>query len=711
MRRSDVSRLPTTTPRVAAPAGGKRQRKRGMMTTKIGIDTGGTHTDVILVNQERGIFHTLKVPTTPENLTHGILNGVEKVLERAALPFAAVDHFVYGTTYVTNIIVEQKSVDVGLITTEGFRDILAIGRASRKENIYDINWRPQEPIVPRRYRLTVRERINARGGIELPLDEEHARVALAKLQDSGIRSVAVCLLHSYVNPVHEQRIKELAEQEFPDLAVSISSEIVREFREYERSSTTAINAYVMRSMCDHLDDLAGALNSRGIPGQPYIMRGNGGTMSFTRGKDVPVAITHSGPVAGIVGARLLASRAGFDNIVTFDMGGTSSDIALLAAGDTGVTTRSKLAGYPVLLPVIDLVTIGAGGGSVAQVDSGGRLQVGPRSASSVPGPMCYDQGGEEVAITDANLFAGRLNADYFLAGARKINPERSAAGLAKIGERLGLTPGQAALGIIEIAESHMTNAIKLVSVQRGVDPRDFTLVAFGGAGPLHGAALADALGMRSVLVPPAPGNVSASGLLCAEVRQDAVRTIVRAVGTLTTDFLNERVAELVGEVSEKLRGDGVGDEEQEAVLSADMRYSGQSHDINVAVGASSLDEAGLAALTERFVAQHKQLFGFTIDNRDVELVNLRVSAFGNRPALPWPECGPASGPAVPVGTRSVLHRATEGPTDWPIYRLESLGVGAAISGPAIVEYPGSTLVVPPGWDARYDSLMNAVLSK
>lgn len=693
-------------------AGGKTNSvSRGIMATKIGIDTGGTHTDVILVDRERDIFHTLKVPTTPENLSNGILNGVEQILARAGLPFGDVDHFVYGTTYVTNIIVEKQTVDVGLITTEGFRDILAIGRATRKENIYDINWRPQEPVVPRRHRLTIRERLNAQGGVEVPLDVESVRDALSRLQADGIRSVAVCLLHSYVNPVHEQQVKQIAAEEFPGLAISISSEIVREFREYERSSTTAINAYVMRSMRDHLDDLAGTLARRGIPGQPYIMRGNGGIMSFTSGKEVPVAITHSGPVAGIVGARLLASRAGFDNIVTFDMGGTSSDIALLSAGDTGVTTRSKLAGYPVLLPVIDLVTIGAGGGSIAQVDSGGRLQVGPKSAGSVPGPMCYDQGGENLTITDANLYTGRLNADYFLAGARRINSDRTAQGLSELSDNLDLTPAETALGIIDIAESHMTNAIKLVSVQRGLDPRDFTLVAFGGAGPLHGAALADSLGMRSVLIPPAPGNVSASGLLCAEVRQDAVRTVVQPLRSLAAEFLEAITLELLLDVGARLERDGVPQEERESVLSADMRYVGQSHDINIPLGEQGFGPEGLEVIISRFVERHKQLFGYAIDDRAVELVNLRASAFGNRPALPWPERAAATTAPVPVGSRTVVHRLADGPSEWPIYRFEALGVGSTIQGPAIVEYPGSTLVVPPTWVARYDSLMNAVLSK
>lgn len=681
------------------------------MTIEIGIDTGGTHTDVILVDRKRDIFHTLKVPTTPENLSNGILNGVEKILARADLPFDEVEHFVYGTTYVTNVIVEKQTVDIGMITTQGFRDILALGRAHRNENIYDINWRPQPAVVPRRHCLTVRERINALGEIEVPLDETSARQALADLIGAGIRTVAVCLLHSYINPEHEQRLKQIAQEEFPELAVTISSEIVREFREYERASTTAINAYVMRAMRDHLDDLAATLSRRGIPGQPYIMRGNGGIMSFTRGKEVPVAITHSGPVAGIVGARLLASRAGFENIVTFDMGGTSSDIALLSAGDTGVTTRSKLAGYPVLLPVIDLVTIGAGGGSIAHLDTGGRLQVGPSSAGSVPGPMCYDQGGTNLTITDANLFTGRLNKDYFLAGARKINAGKTIQGLTDLSDRLGLTPVDAALGIIEIAESHMTNAIKLVSVQRGLDPRDFTLVAFGGAGPLHGASLADALGMRSVLIPPAPGNVSASGLLCAEVRQDAVRTVVKPLRSLPAEFLEETVSDLLDEVGTKLRGDGVSAQEQEAILSADMRYVGQSHDINIAVSEHGFQAAGIDDLIDRFVARHQQLFGYTIAERDFELVNIRVTAFGKNPGLPWPSREPATSEPTPIGTRLVTHRSEGKPSEWPIYRFESLGVGSSFDGPAIVEYPGSTLVVPPGWSVLYDSLMNAVLSK
>lgn len=682
------------------------------MTVQIGIDTGGTHTDVILVGRERGVFHTLKVPTTPENLTNGIINGVERALEATGLTSSDVSHFVYGTTYVTNIIVEQKVVDVGLITTEGFRDTLAIGRATRKENIYDINWRPLDPVVPRRHRLSVKERMLASGAIETPLDEASVRDALAKLHGDGIRSVAVCLLHAYVNPDHERRIKAIAKSEYPDLSISLSSDIVREFREYERSSTTAINAYVLRSMRDHLDDLAGTLKRRGVPSTPYIMRGNGGIMSFDKGKQIPVAITHSGPVAGIVGATLLAKSAGFPNIITFDMGGTSSDIALVANSTAIVTTRGKLAGYPVLLPIMDLVTIGAGGGSIARVDSGGRLLVGPKSAGSVPGPLCYDQGGENAAITDANLHCGRLNAEYFLAGARQIDAQVSTQGLAdKIAAPLNMSTDDAALGIIDIAESHMTNAIKLVSVERGVDPRDFTLVGFGGAGPLHAVALAESLGMRSVLIPPAPGNVSASGLLSAEIRQDGVRTVVKAANSIKPEEARAIVDELLAEVAANLTAEGVAKPDQQAVLSADVRYAGQSHDINIPLTTGDFEAGRFERLAQNFAEQHRQLFGYNIPDKPIEIVNFRVSCFGPLPGIPWPERREVAITPKPIGHRQVAHRSQAQRTAWPIYRFDSLGVGSTIKGPAIVEYPGSTLVISPDWTAKYDAYLNAVVTR
>lgn len=683
------------------------------MAAQISVDTGGTHTDLVLHDSGRAIFRTLKVPTTPADLSVGILDGVDKILEEAQLRHADVERFIYGTTLVTNIIVEQNDVDVGLITTQGFRDVLAIGRASRKPNIYDIHWRPNPAVVPRRFRLTVVERTNANGEIVEPLDEDSVERALQQLQSEGITSVAVCLLHSYANPAHEKKIKQIAEQKFPAIRISLSSDIVREFREFERTSTTAINAYVKKPMETHLDGLAKALRAKGLPCAPYIMRGNGGIMSFEMGKQFPVAITHSGPVAGIVGAAMLAKSAGFPNIITFDMGGTSSDICLIANGEPEVTTRGKLADYPILLPVIDLITIGAGGGSMARIDSGGALRVGPRSAGSVPGPMCYGQGGVDPTITDANIFTGRLNPDYFLAGARKIFPELAEKGLyERVAKPLGIETSEAALGILEIAESHMVNAIKLVSVQRGLDPRDFTLVGFGGAGPLHVVSLAEALGIRHVLIPPAPGNTSASGLMCAEIRQDLVRTIVRNLSEVDPTEISEAIGMLTRDAATILSAEGVPVRDQHMTISADMRYAGQSHELTVLLAGDDLQHAGLAPLSRRFEEKHKIAFGYDLPGRNVELVNLRLGAFGPSPGLPWPTY-PVRGDKSPkpIGQRLVRHRAQAATAPWPVYRFDSLHPEVVISGPAIVEYRGSTLVVPPQWTTRYDRFMNAIVTR
>jgi N-methylhydantoinase A len=683
------------------------------MSAQISVDTGGTHTDLVLLDAGQSIFRTLKVPTTPEDLSIGILDGVEKILNEAQLSHADVERFIYGTTLVTNIIVEQKDVDVGLITTHGFRDVLAIGRASRKPNIYDIHWRPNPALVARRHRMTVTERINAKGEVVEPLDDASAVHALEALAAAGITSVAVCLLHSYANPQHEQAIQKIAGERFPQLRISLSSDIVREFREFERSSTTAINAYVKKPMEAHLDGLAARLRERGLTCTPYIMRGNGGIISFDMGKQFPVAITHSGPVAGIIGAAMLAKAAGFPDIITFDMGGTSSDICLIAKGEPEVTTRGKLAGYPILLPVIDLVTIGAGGGSIARVDTGGALRVGPRSAGSVPGPMCYGQGGNDPTITDANIFTGRLNPDYFLAGARKIFPDLAQQGLReRVASPLKLSAEKAALGILEIAESHMVNAIKLVSVQRGLDPRDFTLVGFGGAGPLHAVNLADALGIRNVLIPPAPGNTSACGLMCAEIRQDLVRTVVTSLADADVAAITEAIDALIAAAARVLTEEGIAAADQHVMISADLRYAGQSHELTVPLIGDDLKQAALQPLAQRFAERHKVAFGYDLPDRAVELVNLRVSAFGPTPDIPWPTRGVSVGkPPAPIGTRVVLHPAVTVPTAWPVYRFDALAPGASFQGPAIVEYRGSTLVVPPRWTVRYDHFMNAIVSR
>ena len=680
------------------------------MTVQIGVDTGGTHTDIVLLDREDGAFHTLKVPTTPEDLSIGILNGVTRILrETGKMGTEGMGDiaFHYGTTLVTNIIVEEQDLLIGLLTTGGFRDVLEIGRAVRKPNIYDIHWRPQRPLVPRALRRGVPERIDHKGRIVTPLDEATARTEMRALREKGVLAVAICLLNAYANPVHERRLAEIALEELPGVPVTLSSDVAREFREYERTSTTALNAFVLAPMIAHLDTLTARLKREGAHRMPFIMRGNGGIMSFDLAKTLPAAVTHSGPVAGIVGGNALARATGVSDAITFDMGGTSSDVALISNNVPFSTTRGKLAGYPVLLPMLDLVTIGAGGGSIAWIDSGGGLKVGPRSAGSVPGPACYGQGGENPTVTDANLLCGRLNGDFFLNGDRVLRTDLAEAAIRdKIATPLGLSVEEAALGILAIAEAHMVNAIKLVSVQRGIDPRGHTLIGFGGAGPLHAVSLTEAIGMKRVLIPAAPGNVSASGLLAAEVRHDMVRTRVQPLESAAPEVLADDYAALVDEAAQALRDQSVPEDQLQVLRAVDLRYRGQAYELTVPLAATEITTGLLAGLAARFHEEHQRVYGYRLDHHAVEIVNLRVTATSAPPPLPWPEHKTAPATPSPIGTRAVVYGAPQ-PADWPVYRFTEITAGAALNGPAIIEYPGSTCVIPPGWNATWDAWRHA----
>lgn len=683
------------------------------MTVQIGVDTGGTHTDIVLLNRADGNFHTLKVPTTPEDLSIGILNGVGRILKESGVDSQDQDvAFHYGTTLVTNIIVEEQDLPIGLLTTRGFRDVLAIGRAVRKPNIYDIHWRPQRPLVPRSLRLGVPERVDHKGRIVEVLDETVAREEMRVLKERGVVAVAICLLNAYANPIHEQRLAEIAQEELPGVPVTLSSDVAREFREYERSSTTVLNAFVLAPMIAHLSSLALRLQGNGVQRTPFIMRGNGGIMSFDLAKTLPAAVTHSGPVAGIVGANALARASGVKNAITFDMGGTSSDVALISDSKPFSTTRGKLAGYPVLLPMLDLVTIGAGGGSIAWIDGGGGLKVGPRSAGSVPGPACYGQSGENPTVTDANLLCGRLNGDFFLNGDRVLRMDLAEKVMRdKIASPLGLSVEEAALGVLAIAEAHMVNAIKLVSVQRGIDPREFTLIGFGGAGPLHAVSLADSIGMKNVLIPAAPGNVSASGLLAAEVRHDIVRTKVQPLETLDAPQIARDLDDLVSEAVQALRGQNIDESDIQVLRGVDLRYRGQAYELTLPLPAGEITTDLLSGMSSRFHEEHSRVYGYRLEQHAVEIVNLRVTGSSQPPALPWPAHSQTDVVPAPIGTRSVLHASSAKPSDWPVYRFTDIPAGSKVEGPAIVEYPGSTCVILPGWIAKWDPWRHAHVSK
>ena len=674
----------------------------------IGVDTGGTHTDLVLAGDSRLV--TLKVPSTPADLSIGIIEGIRKIVEEAGVSIDDVGHFVYASTFVTNLFVEKKEAGVGLITTGGFRDVLEIGRASRKPDVYDIHWRPAPPLVPRNLRFGVPERVDHRGTIITPLDEDATREALRTLSQAGVQSIAVCLLHAYANPQHERRIAQLASEVCPGIDVSLSSDVVREFREFERTSTTCVNAFIRKPITDHLAALADALLHDRLNAPPFIMQGNGGISTFRSASRSPTAVTHSGVMGGIIGANALAASCGITNLITLDMGGTSADVSLIANGAPVLTNRSRIGAHPLLVPTLDMVTIGAGGGSIAWVERGFGLRVGPHSAGSQPGPVCYGQGGVEPTVTDANLVAGRLNGDYFLGGSRLLQLPLAHEAIANaIARPLGMTVEDAALGILAIAEAHMADAIRLVSVERGLDPRDFTLVAFGGAGALHAVRLAEALSIRDVLIPPAPGNLSAMGLLCADVRHDHARTLVAKLVPELVPRIAGLFDELLIEANAALEADGVHPAVRRCTLSADLRYEDQNYELTLPVIREAWVD-GFGDLVEQFNAQHRRVYGYNLANREVQLVNLRVTAYGATAHAKWPSRDAANAPPIPRGKRPLLI-ASGVRAEAIVYRFDELGPGHAIEGPAVVEYAGSTLFVAPGWKARFDPMMNAHLTR
>lgn len=665
----------------------------------VSVDTGGTHTDIVVIDRATDRLFVHKVPTTPGRLSDGVLDGVTSALSHNSLDIADVDRLVYGTTLVTNIIIERDAVPVGLITTENFRDVLAMGKAYRNENIYDLRWRPAEPLVPRHLRLGVTERIDSRGNILTPLDEDAARRALAAIAAEGVDTVAICLLNAYANPVHERRIAEIARAEFPQLRLSISSEILREFREYERTSTTVANAFVMRPIDEHLSSLEVALRDAGLKGAPYIMRANGGVMGFDAAKKSPVALTHSGPMGGIIGAAVIAQTAGTGDLITIDMGGTSTDVSLISNGKPRKTTRSMVAGMPVKLPTLELVTVGAGGGSIAWLDDVGALKVGPKSAGARPGPACYGKGGTQPTITDANLLLGRLNPEWFLAGAGSLDRDLAEQAVQGLADKLGLGLMETAMGIVAIGESHMVNAIKLASIKQGVDPRDMTLVGFGGAGPLHTLSLARELGIRRAIIPCAPGNMSALGMLSADLTHDFVLSLVKDLDALGPDELTGHLEELVAGGRDWLAGEQTGGAAPMLIPSVDLRYRGQSHELSLPL----IEGATREDLAAAFHAEHERVYGYAMPGDPVQITNIRLSAVGELPSGGWKR---RTDPAVSGcrGEREIWFDAATGPVMTGIWRADGLTEDETVQGPAVVEFAGSTFIVPPGWSVRCDAL-------
>ncbi len=678
---------------------------------RVAVDIGGTFTDVVAVDHA-GQRHTTKALTTPENHVLGIRDGLDKL----ALDLAGVDLFAHGSTIAINTVVERKGARTGLITTEGFRDVYEVARGNRPD-AYNVHFRRPEPLVPRDRRVEVRERMNARGEPLLPLDEDSLAAALSALEAADVQAVAVCLLHAYANPAHEEQVGRYLAERHPDWYVALSHQIVREIREYERTSTTALNAYIGPIVNRYLASLEELLAGAGFGGQVLIMQSNGGVMSVATARRTPVAMMESGPVAGVMGAAAVGQLLGYPNVISFDMGGTTAKTSLVRDGHMEITTTYYIGGYatghPMMLPVVDIVEVGAGGGSIAWLDRVGALKVGPGSAGAQPGPACFDRGGTEPTVTDANVVLGRIDPGDFLGGELRIDRALAEAAIRQVAEPLGMTVTEAALGIITIADASMSLAVRAVSVERGRDPRDFALVVSGGGGPLHGVGIARDLGIPIVIVPERSSVFSAEGLLSAGLRHDYVQTALGDLARADLAALDARLDALEADARSTLASEGAAAEAMRCTRLVDLRYVGQEHTLSVPLE-GRLAAGATTALRERFDALHDERYGHSAPTEPIQVVNLRLQAeaagpstagsAGNGPPFIPPKSGgeatgTPSAPATPPGLggqggrRPVVFTADEGAVDCPIYARDRLPVGAEIAGPAVIqEYGSATLL-------------------
>ncbi len=692
------------------------------MAYRLGVDVGGTFTDSILINEETGEMHIGKVSSTPNDPSIGFLEVTQRMLRKASHTASDLSYVVHGTTVATNAIIEGKTARTAFITTQGFRDMLEIARQIRP-TLYDTHFEKPRPLVPRHLCFEVPERLDARGRVLTPLDAEAVRDISTRMRADGVDSVAVCLLHSYVNPAHEKRIGELLREALPEAVVTLSAEVAPEFREYFRASTTVINATIRPVVARYLARIEERLRAEGLQGELLVMQSNGGVATFAAASERPVFMVESGPAAGVMAATRLAAMAGYQDILSFDMGGTTAKVGLVQNGTPVITKDYEVGaiakgrsggGYPIRTPVIDLVEIGAGGGSIAWVDPGGVLRVGPQSAGADPGPVCYGRGGKEPTVTDANLVLGRLNPHYFLGGEVPLDPEAAHEAIRKrIAAPLDLDVVEAAHGIIEIANAAMANAFRLISIQRGHDPRDFVLVAFGGAGPLHANRLADELGIPTVLIPMSPGIASSIGLLFTDLKHEHYATILRNTKELDSAEL-ERVLRTLEETgTATLTKEGVLPAQMTMFRQAEMRYVGQSHELTVAIPSGSLGRDELNALIRSFHHAHEQAYGYQVESEPTEIVNVRVTAIGTIAKPRFPEVRESSDGSLGAlkGKRQVYFAETNGFVDCPIYDRYKLGFGDRLSGPAVVEELDSTTVIQPHYQSTVVRHGNLVLAK
>jgi N-methylhydantoinase A len=661
----------------------------------LGIDVGGTFTDFVAYDGRGGIevWKELSVPSDP---VAGILRGL------ATYPSTmAIANIRLGTTVATNAVLERKGAVVAYVTTKGFRDVPFIQRGNRKAH-YDMSWVKPKPLVKRRHCFELAERIDAYGEVVIPLDPAEVRAVAARIRDEPeIKAVAVCLLFSYLNPAHEQAVKAILTEELPGLPLSISYEVLPKWKEYERASTTLADAYLKPVVSGQLLAMRERLDAGGVAAHTVVIRSNGGEMTLDAAAKAPIQMLVSGPTGGVIASRHTAGLTGLDHLVTLDMGGTSTDVATVIGGKEAFTTAFEIEwGVPIQIPMIDIRTIGAGGGSIAWIDKGGMLRVGPQSAGAVPGPACYGQGGMAATVTDANLVLGRLNPRYFLGGRMTLDAEAAHRAVASIATRIGLPPEDAALAIVRIADNNMVGALRSVLIERGLDPRDFTLCAFGGAGPLHAASLMREMGLAGVVVPNHPGQFSAYGFIMTDARVDRQRTTQLTSKRFDPARARQIMATLVAEAAAELARQGyvAGIEVTRAL---EMRYLGQNYELELAVGEADLADGATARLWQSFHAAHETRFGFAIPGEIIEIVNYTTTVISRTPKPDLRHLARAEADPAPIGERHVHY--TGGLAATPIYRRDSLRDGHALAGPALIEEAASVTLVEPGQRLAVDA--------
>lgn len=687
-----------------------------MAKYRVTVDTGGTFSDFVFFNEDSGAIAITKVPSTPKEPFQAILNGIKELIDQG-IPARGISFFCHGTTVGTNALLEEKGARTGLLVTEGFRGIYEVMEQTRGYGpaTYDLFFEKPKLLAAPYDTEEIPERVDFRGEVLRPVDVEASLQAVKSLKKKGVQSVAVCFLFSFLNPAHELKIQEICAREFPEASLSLSCEVLPQIREFYRMSTTVINAYIAPVMANYLSRLENRLKEMGvITPKLYIMQSNGGVSTFQGSAKKPVATVLSGPAGGVIASMGTCERIGIKNTITFDMGGTSCDVALIHQGTPVITTQGRISQRPISLPMLDIHTVSAGGGTIARIDAVGALQVGPDSAGADPGPVCYDRGGENITITDANLVTGVLHPDHFLGGRMKLNKQKAEHFLEeKIAKPLGLSLLEAADGILKIIEVKMEEAIKAVSSQRGYDIRDFTLVAFGGGGPMHAGRMALDLGIPSVLIPLTPGVHSALGLLMSDVKHDYVRSKLAGLDDLDLEEINGMFAQLMERAKTELRAEDFQDHEMKIDFFMDLRYAGQGYELTVSCPAAPLGRDDLALMRRRFDSQHEQVSGHKAETEPVELVSLRLISYG---IVPQAKLAPAKATGRKIedaetGERRIYFGKEHGELNCRIYTRNGLEPGHRISGPAVIEQLDTTTVIQPQQQAAVDEYRNLIITE